>query len=171
MILCSNPECQTTAGCQCNVPQKMAIRSRLNSDPREVAIDYTNYRGERSLRRVLPLGIFWGANEWHPEEQWLLSAMDLEKNAARIFAVKDIHSWNSRYSPCLRDTDEGFIDECQRDRGLIKDLLRNNSELLEEHNDLRAGEAEVARLKKEVEAWRERFPVAGFDGEMIVLSG
>lgn len=65
------------------------------TDPREVTIDYTNYRGERSLRRILPLGIFWGANEWHPEEQWLLSAVDLEKNAARILAMRDIHSWKA----------------------------------------------------------------------------
>lgn len=63
------------------------------TDPREVTIDYTNYRGERSLRRILPLGTFWGANEWHREEQWLLSAVDLEKKASRIFAMKDVHSW------------------------------------------------------------------------------
>lgn len=32
-------------------------------------------------------------------------------------------------------------------------------------------EAENARLREEVEAWRERFPGAGFNGNMIVLSG
>jgi len=30
---------------------------------------------------------------------------------------------------------------------------------------------EIADLKKEVEAWRERFPIAGFDGDCIVLGG
>ena len=31
--------------------------------------------------------------------------------------------------------------------------------------------SEIERLREEVKAWRERFPVAGFDGKSIVLSG
>jgi hypothetical protein len=29
----------------------------------------------------------------------------------------------------------------------------------------------IAKLEAEVKAWRERFPLAGFDGNSIVLSG
>lgn len=58
-----------------------------------VMIDYTNYRGERGLRRVIPDQIFFGSNEWHPEPQWLMLAYDCEKKAERIFSVRDIHSW------------------------------------------------------------------------------
>lgn len=59
-----------------------------------VIIDYTNYRGERSLRRILPGSKFgWGSNEYHPEPQWLMTGYDLEKKAWRIFALRDIHSW------------------------------------------------------------------------------
>lgn len=59
----------------------------------EVTIDYTNWHGERSKRRILPEGIFWGSNEWHPKEQWLLEARDLDKRETRVFALKNIHSW------------------------------------------------------------------------------
>jgi len=30
---------------------------------------------------------------------------------------------------------------------------------------------EIERLRAEVTAWRERFPVAGYDGSSVVLSG
>ena len=58
-----------------------------------VTIDYTNYRGERGLRRIIPDQISFGSNEWHPEPQWLMLAYDCEKKAERLFAVRDIHSW------------------------------------------------------------------------------
>jgi hypothetical protein len=60
-----------------------------------VVIDYTNWRGERALRRIEPVGIYWGSNEWHPKEQWLLDARDYGKREQRTFAMKDIHSWKS----------------------------------------------------------------------------
>lgn len=30
---------------------------------------------------------------------------------------------------------------------------------------------EIERLRKEVSAWRKRFPAAGFNGDCIVMSG
>lgn len=59
----------------------------------EVVIDYTNWRGERAGRRILPLDLVFQATEWHPKEQWLLRAIDVEKGDERLFAVADIHSW------------------------------------------------------------------------------
>lgn len=65
------------------------------SDPRRiVVIDYTNWRGERSQRRIIPLSITWANSEWHPDTQWLLEAEDVDKHAIREFAMKDIHSWS-----------------------------------------------------------------------------
>ena len=58
-----------------------------------VCFTYRNYRGEVSTRTVVPLHIMWGANEWHPEEQWLLYAIDVKKEAQRLFAMKDITGW------------------------------------------------------------------------------
>lgn len=71
-----------------------------------VVIDYVNYRGERSVRRILPLGryMFFGADKFHTEPQWLLPAMDLDKGAMRTFALRDIKEWwpESSYAdrPC-----------------------------------------------------------------------
>ena len=58
-----------------------------------VSILYTNWKGETSTRRIEPLFIHYGSNEWHPESQWLLRAFDVDKKAERDFAVKDIAKW------------------------------------------------------------------------------
>ena len=65
--------------------------------PRQIVeIDYVNWRGERSIRRILPMTLHFAANKWHPEPQWLLNAEDLGKRETRDFAMKDVHSWK----PC-----------------------------------------------------------------------
>jgi predicted DNA-binding transcriptional regulator YafY len=66
---------------------------REEVDSPSVVIDYTNWRGERSLRVVEPKSIFFGKNEWHREPQWLLSALDVQKKEVRTFALASIHSW------------------------------------------------------------------------------
>ena len=58
-----------------------------------VNILYTNYRGETAIRKIIPKKIWFGSTDWHPGEQWLLDAEDLEKKADRSFAMKDIKSW------------------------------------------------------------------------------
>jgi len=60
-----------------------------------VIIDYTNYRGERRKRVIIPHGLIFGSTDWHPKPQWLLSAEDVEKEEIRHFAMKDIHSWEA----------------------------------------------------------------------------
>ena len=60
-----------------------------------VRIRYTNYRGETAYRRIIPKAIRFAATEWHPEPQWLLDAVDLDKNVDRSFAMKDIASWET----------------------------------------------------------------------------
>lgn len=67
----------------------------MMNDEAVVVIDYTNYRGERSERRIIPISIKYEYNEWHPDKQWLLSAYDLDKGVLRFFAMADIHSWRS----------------------------------------------------------------------------
>ncbi|HOV76133.1 MAG TPA: hypothetical protein PK967_19430 [Candidatus Hydrogenedentes bacterium] len=58
-----------------------------------ISIVYTNYKGRTSVRHIVPKEIVFGKNEWHPEEQWLLVAHDIDKNADRTFAVRDIRAW------------------------------------------------------------------------------
>lgn len=58
-----------------------------------IKICYTNYRGETSIREILPIRIWFGVTEWHKEEGWLLDAFDIEKKAERSFSITDIKSW------------------------------------------------------------------------------
>jgi len=60
-----------------------------------VKVRYTNYRDETALRIIVPQRIFWGSNEYHQDEQWLLEVLDVEKNAPRVYALKDISEWSS----------------------------------------------------------------------------
>lgn len=60
---------------------------------KNVTIVYTNYKGVTATREILPLEILFGHTDWHPEDQWLLRAFDIAKQAERTFAVKDIKSW------------------------------------------------------------------------------
>lgn len=58
-----------------------------------VGIVYTNHKGVRGFRWVIPLSWRFGTNQWYPEKQWLMNAYDLEKRAEREFACDHIHTW------------------------------------------------------------------------------
>lgn len=58
-----------------------------------VAIDYTNWRGERRLRTIVPLCIRFGTTEWHKTPCWLMDAHDVEADTVRAFRLADVHSW------------------------------------------------------------------------------
>ena len=61
-----------------------------------VLIDYTNWRGARSWRRIYPLSLqFTGElDQYHPR-QWVVKAVDLDKKEFREFALHNIHEWKS----------------------------------------------------------------------------
>jgi hypothetical protein len=75
------------------------IRERRSSDAEvmsrdiEIEIDYTNYRGERGLRRIKYPKIVFKHSSYHPEYCYRVEALDIAKNALREFPLKDIHSW------------------------------------------------------------------------------
>lgn len=56
---------------------------------------YINYRGEASFRNIRPIRVYYGSTEWHPEPQWIMQAYDLDKDAVRDFAMKDMYSAKS----------------------------------------------------------------------------
>ena len=64
-----------------------------DNDREIVKILYKNYRGDTAVRMIHPRRVWFGSTDWHPEEQWLLDALDVEKGAMRTFAMKDIHHW------------------------------------------------------------------------------
>ena len=67
------------------------------ASPGEVLIDYTNHRGVRRMRRIIPQALLWSPHgtDWHKEPQWILWAADLENGRKPIkgFAMSGIHSW------------------------------------------------------------------------------
>ena len=58
-------------------------------EKRIVTFQYTNYRGEQSVRRAIPLQLRFGTSLWHEGEQWFLFALDVDKGVNRDFALKD----------------------------------------------------------------------------------
>ena len=68
-------------------------KSDAESKKTQLRIEYTNWRGEASVRTIVPLNIWFGSTEWHPVEQWLMRAVDIEKDAERDFALTDIKKW------------------------------------------------------------------------------
>ena len=59
--------------------------------PMAIVLDYTNWKGERRDRRVMPLTLWFGVSEFHDEAQWFIRAIDLERNVMRDFALATIH--------------------------------------------------------------------------------
>ena len=62
----------------------------ISADPKTLVMDYTNWRGERARRSIVPTGqLRFGTTEWHPKPGWLLEAWDPSKGAMREFALSD----------------------------------------------------------------------------------
>lgn len=51
---------------------------------------YTNYRGVYGLRHAMPIKLEFGSDQYHPDPQWLMTAIDVDKSAYRRFAVNDM---------------------------------------------------------------------------------
>lgn len=71
------------------------------SDDEVINIDYINYKGERSVRRIHPIKVWFGETKYHEGPQDFLMAIDIEKRELRDFACKDIVSW----TPAIEDAD------------------------------------------------------------------
>lgn len=56
---------------------------------RMVRVHYRNWRGEERTREIRPIQVQWGTSDWHPEDQWLLLAVDPEDGKTKLFALKD----------------------------------------------------------------------------------
>lgn len=96
---------------------------------RIIEIDYTNHRGERRTRKIIPTGqLVFSSNQWHPQPQWLFNAIDLDHahDTVKTFALAGLHG----------------ADDDRR----VTELLANNNELLER---ARKAEAELEAFRAE----------------------
>lgn len=57
-----------------------------------IEFDYTNWRGEKGRRKARFAKIYWGSSAYHTKEQFLVSALDLEKDQHRTFAAADMEN-------------------------------------------------------------------------------
>lgn len=59
---------------------------------KSIKMIYKNYKGIISIRHIIPVneGISWRKTIYHPEEQWIIQAYDIDKKEIRDFALKDI---------------------------------------------------------------------------------
>lgn len=48
---------------------------------------YTNWKNQYNERRVVPIRIFFGKNEYHKEDTWLMEAYCLDRKENRTFAL------------------------------------------------------------------------------------
>lgn len=69
-----------------------------------IEVRYRNYRGETAVRAIMPYQVRFGSNEYHPEQQWLLEAIDTERDVVREFALADC---DFRMRGTLQDAWEG----------------------------------------------------------------
>lgn len=62
----------------------------LGEPVKELRFVYKNWRGDTSVRTALPVEIWYGKTDWHPNEQWFIKAVDVEKGEERDFALVDM---------------------------------------------------------------------------------
>lgn len=68
--------------------------ARIGKSREIVVIDYTNHRGVREPRKVLPISISFTKSQWHPGgPRWILTAYAMDRREQREFALSNIHSW------------------------------------------------------------------------------
>jgi hypothetical protein len=69
----------------------------VNKDDLLVEFYYRNHEGKQSYRRVLPMVIWYGTTQWHPEPQWFLKARaDDRDGQERDFAMSGILGYWSK---------------------------------------------------------------------------
>lgn len=74
---------------------RIARAAILGESEALVDVDYTNWRGERRTRTIIPVSIRFGSTAWHTVPQWLLSAVDIEDGRTKEFAMASMHEWST----------------------------------------------------------------------------
>ncbi len=100
----------------------------MTPDPLLVTIRYRNHRGEVADRRVVPSRLWFGSTSWHPESQWLLEAIDLDKGAVRDFAMRDILATLATDGFAIAPLSNRYVDGIEAE---LARLLALNANLVE----------------------------------------
>lgn len=100
MTRVEEPTCATALAALDDPYAALSQHLHGDGDVPPLRITYRNWRGEVGERNIVPQSVWFGATDWHPEPQWLLSALDTGKGAARDFALADFgandDTWRTR---------------------------------------------------------------------------
>jgi len=87
---------------------------------KQITINYTNWKGATADRVVVPIKIWFGKTQWHPGEQWFLTAFDVSKQTEREFALKDIHNIGDVEKEAQLDLGLNAHSEPQKKANVVK---------------------------------------------------
>jgi len=57
---------------------------------KSIKVKYKNWKGEISIRTIVPVFIYYSHTDFHKEDQWLMDVWDVDKDAERTYAMQDI---------------------------------------------------------------------------------
>jgi hypothetical protein len=101
-----------------------------NNPGQPIEVLYLNYKGDTSVRRILPLMIWYGSTECHPNEQWFIRAFDLDKQAILDFAFTGFVRPNDRAIQELCHIHAVEVQEiCQVHDAQVQELRNKIAEL------------------------------------------
>ena len=93
-----------------NLNVEMNITSTLEMefvDKPKVTFGYQNWRGENAERSAQLLRMYYGKNDYHPQTQWIVVGLDLDKDQERHYSLKDMEN----VIPYVEETEEEAIEE------------------------------------------------------------
>lgn len=62
-----------------------------------LSVDFTNWKGDRRRRRLIPVELWFGSTNWHPKPQYLMKCMDADdNNAVKDFPLALFHMDTTR---------------------------------------------------------------------------
>lgn len=62
----------------------------MSDIPQPLTFEYRNHRGEIGVRNCFPLRVEFRSSDWHKGPQWILVALDVDKQKERDFAFSGI---------------------------------------------------------------------------------
>lgn len=91
----------------------------------DLSFDYINHRGEFSRRLARYISHRYGSSQWHPNPQWLMMALDLDKNEPREFAMMDMTN--------VEQPDQEAEPQRGEWRSPLRDLIRRIDVVAQNH--------------------------------------
>ncbi|MGD6876878.1 hypothetical protein [Bacillus infantis] len=96
-------------------------------EAQHLIFDYVNWKGIKGRRRVIAESITFKSTDFHKEEQWIMMALDMDKQETREFAMKDMSNVHFRGNcaycggwgvvKTIDDDLNDIIEECEMCKG------------------------------------------------------